>query len=169
MSFCYPKPRNHWQAAWKFSPSTHSSELSRTAGMPNTTLQRYLALFEAVFLIKRVPVWSANQGKRMTKAPKLMMTDSGLMARLLRVDETKLMDDPDFSGRLLENFVGSELLKQASWHPNKPSLLHYRTAAGREVDFVLESGGGKLAGIEVKSSASVGPGDFAGLRSLAAD
>lgn len=147
----------------------NASELSRTAGMPNTTLQRYLALFEAVFLIQRVPAWSANHGKRMTKAPKLMMTDSGLMARLLRVDAAKLLDDPNFSGRLLENFVGSELLKQASWDPDKPSLLHYRTAAGREVDFVLEAGGGRLAGIEVKSAVSVGAGDFAGLRSLAED
>lgn len=145
------------------------SELSRTVAMPNTTLQRYLALFEAVFLIHRVPAWSVNQAKRMTKAPKLLMTDSGLMARLLRVDEAKLLDDPNFSGRLLEDFVGTELLKQASWHRDKPSLLHYRTAAGREVDFVLETGGGKLAGIEVKSAASVSASDFSGLRSLAED
>jgi predicted AAA+ superfamily ATPase len=145
------------------------SELSRTAGMPLTNLQRYLALFEAVFLIQRVPAWSSNHGKRMTKAPKLLMADSGLMARLLRVDEARLLDDPNFSGRLLEDFVGVELLKQASWHRHKPSLLHYRTAAGREVDFVLEEGGGKLAGVEVKSAASVSVGDFAGLKSLAED
>ena len=47
--------------------------------------------------------------------------------------------------------------------------MHYRTAAGKEVDFLLEEGGRRVAGIEVKSSCAVGSQDFSGLRSLAED
>jgi len=57
-----------------------------------------------------------------------------------------------------------ELRKQASW---SLALYHFRTAAGREVDVVLEGRGGKIVGVEVKTSATVGAGDFAGLRGLA--
>jgi predicted AAA+ superfamily ATPase len=59
--------------------------------------------------------------------------------------------------------------KQAEWGESRPALMHYRTAAGEEVDFVLEEGGRRVAGIEVKSSHAVSTQDFSGLRSLAED
>jgi uncharacterized protein len=70
-------------------------------------------------------------------------------------------------GGLLENFVAMELLKQAGWSANRTHLFHFRTASGQEVDFLLESDAGAIAGIEVKSSATVTGHDFNGLRALA--
>jgi hypothetical protein len=145
------------------------SELSRSAGIPHTTLQRYLALFEAAFLIQRIPAWATNLSKRMVKAPKLLLGDTGFMAHLLNASEDAVLKDANLSGRFLETFVGCELLKQAEWEESRPALMHYRTAAGKEVDFVLEEGGRRVAGIEVKSSHAVSAGDFSGLRSLAED
>ena len=58
------------------------SELSRSAGVKLTTLNRYLALLETVFLVQRLPAWSANLGKRLVKAPKLHFVDTGLAAHL---------------------------------------------------------------------------------------
>ena len=73
------------------------------------------------------------------------------------------------SGRFLEIFVGCELLKQIEWDALKPALMHYRRAVGPEVDYVLEEGAGRIAGIEAKSSHAVTNHDFTGLRCLAED
>ncbi len=70
-------------------------------------------------------------------------------------------------GPLLESFVVQELRKQFGWSMRPPMAYHFRTAAGREVDIVLEIPGGKVVGIEVKAAASVGRTDFTGLRELA--
>jgi predicted AAA+ superfamily ATPase len=145
------------------------SELSRSAGIPHTSLQRYLSLFEAAFLIHRIPAWTANLSKRLVKAPKALMGDTGFMAHLLNASEDAVLKDANLSGRFLETFVGCELLKQIEWEESRPALMHYRTAAGKEVDFVLEEGGRRVAGIEVKLSHAVSAQDFSGLRSLAED
>jgi predicted AAA+ superfamily ATPase len=145
------------------------ANVSRDAGIPHTTLQRYLALFEATFMLYRIPAWSANLGKRLVKASKLLLCDTGFMAYLLNASEKNVLEDVHLAGRFLETFVGCELLKQIEWSERKPVLLHYRTGAGAEVDFVLEAGGRRVVGLEVKLSATLKPDDFRGLRSLAGD
>lgn len=136
--------------------------VGRDLGIPQSTLKRHLALLEATFLIKLVPAWYRNLGQRLVKAPKLALVDSGLMSHLLGGAAERHV------GPLLENFVLMELLKQASYSESRPSLLHYRTAAGVEVDALLELRGGRVAGIEVKAAATVTPADLRGLRTLAA-
>ena len=68
---------------------------------------------------------------------------------------------------MLETFVVAELAKQASWSESGVALYHFRSAAGREVDIVLEGSGGRVAGVEVKASSAVSASDFAGLAALA--
>lgn len=143
------------------------AELSRAMGLPQTTLKRYLALLEATFLVRRLPSWSANLGKRLVKAPKLFFNDAGLAAGLLAADAARLDSDGALRGALLETFVLGELTRQASWSQTRPRLHHFRTDAGAEVDFVLEDASGRCAGVEVKAAASVSPADFKGLRFLA--
>ena len=70
-------------------------------------------------------------------------------------------------GHLLEAFVVSELRKQAGWATQSVNLYYYRTATGQEVDLLLEDRRGRVAGIEVKASATIGAKDFAGLTALA--
>lgn len=142
------------------------SELSRTTGLPQSTLKRYMALFETIFLIDHLPAWYSNLGKRLVKTSKLVMNDTGLLATLLGVNSARLEDTP-LCGALIENFVIMELNKQISWSDTKPAMLHYRTQAGQEVDVVLEDNAGRIVGIEIKSSKSVGGQDFRGLQSLA--
>jgi len=129
------------------SPSLlNYSELSRTTGLPQSTLKRYMALFETIFLIGHLPAWYSNLGKRLVKTSKLVMNDTGAV---------------------IENFVITELKKQISWSDIKPAMLHYRTQTGQEVDVVLEDTAGRIVGIEIKSAKSVGGQDFRGLQSLA--
>lgn len=142
------------------------ADLSRGLGMPQSTLKRYMALLETTFLIQTVRAWHSNLGKRLLKTPKVVLTDTGLMAHLLGFNRERLMEQRDVAGPLVETFVLMELKKQAAWSERQPQILHFRTQAGQEVDIVLEDAGGRIVGIEVKASATIGPDDFKGLRAL---
>lgn len=145
------------------------AELGRSVGLPHSTLTRYMALLESTFIVQTLPAWSGNLSRRLVRAPKLMMVDTGLMAYLMGVNQERLAGDPVLLGRLLENFVIMELRKQLSWSKAQPHMLHYRSVAGQEVDLVLEDPSGRVVGVEIKASATIGPGDFRGLRALAQD
>lgn len=142
------------------------SELGRTLGLPASTLKRYLALLETLFLVHEVPAWASNRGKRLARAPKLHVADSGLAAAMSGLDAAALERDRPLLGPLLESFVAAELTKQLGWSEARPSLFHFRTHAGQEVDLVLEDARGRVAGVEVKASATVTSADLAGLRAL---
>jgi predicted AAA+ superfamily ATPase len=142
------------------------ADVSRDAGLPHTTLTRYLALLETVFLVHRLPAWSPNLGKRLVKAAKLHLVDTGLACHLLGTDARRLTDDRSLLGRMLETFVVGELRKQLSWAAPRTTLYHYRTAVGSEVDVLLEQADGSVAGLEIKASATVGTSDFAALQEL---
>lgn len=141
------------------------SELSRSAGIAHSTLTRYLALLEMTFLISPVPAWSGNLGKRLVKSPKLMMCDTGLAAYLLGLGDGGDGLGTVF-GALLENFVYMEMRKQLAWSRTQPRIYHFRSGAQQEVDLVLEDARGRVAGIEVKASATVGERDFRHLAAL---
>ncbi len=143
------------------------AELSRSVGLPNTTLHRYMTLLEATFLIYPLPAWYSNLGLRLVKSPKLLMNDTGLISGLLALNSTRLEQNGSLLGQLFENFVAMELIKHAGWGEARPRLFHFRTQNGREVDIVLEEPGGRLVGVEVKTSATVTNSDFKGLRALA--
>lgn len=142
------------------------ADVGRDAGLPHTTLSRYLVLLETVFLVHRLPAWSRNLGQRLVKAPKLHLVDTGLACHLLGADATRLSEDPSLLGRVLESFVVGELRKQVSWVDPMTVLCHLRTATGSEVDVVLEKPDGSVAAIEVKASATVAASDFAALAML---
>ena len=142
------------------------ADIARTVGMPQTTLKRYFGLLEATFLVRTLPAWSGNLGLRLLKSPKLFLVDTGLACALLGADPTRLKNDGGLRGALTENFAALEILKQASWSLTRPRLFHYRTAAGHEVDLVLENRAGQVVGVEVKASSRVESSDFRGLRRL---
>jgi predicted AAA+ superfamily ATPase len=144
----------------------NKTEVSSSLGIPRTSLDRYLTLLEHVFLLYRLPAWHTNRIKQIAKTPKLLISDSALLADLLRADRQRLSDDDPLLGVVLESFVGMELAKQLSATSTRASLLHMRTATGAEVDFVLEATDGRLAGIEVKASATVRGEDFEHLASM---
>lgn len=145
------------------------SELSRSSGIPNSTLKRYLSLLQATFMFQPLPAWSSNLGKRLIKSPKVHLIDSGLAAHLAGITHQSLDRDPMFYGHLLETFVVSELRKQMGWSQARVTLYHYRTTTGREVGIVLEDAAGRLVGMEVKASSTVERKDFSGLDALSED
>ncbi len=142
------------------------ADMGRDAMLPHTTLTRYLALLETVFLAHRLPAWSRNLGQRLVKSAKIHLVDTGLACHLLGVDGRRLTEDRQLLGRLLESFVVSELHKQISWSDLRITPYHLRTAAGSEVDLILEKPDGSIAAVEVKAGISVGAADFKALKAL---
>src|SRR6266568_98793 len=138
------------------------------AGLPASTVNRYLSLLEEVVLVKRIPAWSRNVSTRAIGTPKLAFVDSGIAANLLGADVRSLLRPGGPFGPLLEGFVLMELARQLTWSRQRAELFHYRTKDKVEVDAVLENRQGSVVGIEVKASSTVGPEDFRGLRHLAA-
>jgi predicted AAA+ superfamily ATPase/predicted nucleotidyltransferase len=160
-------PRLLGLLAARSSALMNMSEVSRAAGIAHSTLRRYLALLEATFIFQPLPAWSNNIGKRFVRSPKIHLLDSGLAAHLRGdVDAPALAQSPNL-GPLLETFVVQEVRKLLGWSRHGATPYHFRTAAGQEVDLVLEAPGQRIAGIEVKASSNVNQGDFSGLRALA--
>ena len=153
--------------AYRSGSLVNAADLSRTLAVPQTTLQRYLALLEIAFLVRRLPAWSANLTSRLIKTAKIYVTDSGLQTHLLGGDADRLGEEPMRFGQVLEGFVVNEIDRQSTWSDVPVRLMHYRTHAGREVDLVLEDERGRVVGIEVKATASPRAADFKGLLSLA--
>jgi hypothetical protein len=143
------------------------AELSRSFAIPQSTLKRYLTLLETTFLLKLIPAWSGNLGKRLVKSPKITLVDTGLTAHLLGINQQRLKNEPQLYGALLENFVAMELVKQAGWSDVQLDIFHFRTQTGQEVDIILEDAAGRMVGIEVKASSTVKTNDLKGLRLLA--
>ena len=143
------------------------SELSRSSGLPQTTLKRYMALLEGTYIAQSLPAWSANLTKRLMKSPKLLMIDTGLMAHLLGVGgEDDLPVHSPLTGPLLEVFAVQELQRQSTWSASQPRLYHLRVQTGHEVDLVMEDHRGRLVGVGVKAAATARADDFRGLRFL---
>ena len=97
----------------------------------------------------------------------MYLNDTGLLGYLLGITVDRIKTEGTLAGAALENFVLMELRKQASWSTTRPEIFYWRTASGQEVDVVLEDRTGRLAGIEVKASATLSSGDVRGLQALA--
>ena len=143
------------------------SDIANSTDIPYVTLNRYMEVLEATYLIQLVPAWSSNLGLRLVKAPKLLINDTGLLSSILGINKDRLFKDPNLFGSLLETFVGMELRKLISYSRERVSLFHYRTLSRHEVDFLLEKRNGDLIGIEVKASSSISHNDLKGLKNLA--
>lgn len=142
------------------------ADLSRTSGLSQTTLKRYFTLLEALFLVYRLPAWEKNRGKRLVKAPKLYLPDTGLLGNLCGLNRETLDAAHGLPGYMVETFVMSELVKHLAFSRRQLTLWHYRTQSDIEVDFVIEDRLENLVGIEVKASATVEGKDFRGLNHL---
>lgn len=143
------------------------ADLSRTVALPQSTLKRYFALLEATYMVQLLRPWARNMGKRVIQTPKVYLNDTGLLTHLLGATVERLKADGNLAGAVLENFVHMELRKQASWNADQPELFFWRTASGQEVDLVLEDRTGRVAGVEVKASATLTAKDVRGLLALA--
>ncbi len=150
------------------SDELNVADIARDTGIPARTLAPHVELLETLYLIQRIPAWSTNLTKRVVSRPKAALLDTGLAARLLGVSASGASPTmrPEVAGHLLEGFVAGELRRQLGWADEIVRISHYRDHAGDEVDFILEADDGRIAGIEVKATSSVGRNDARWLAKL---
>lgn len=151
----------------------HSGQLVNYSGigsvvnLNHVTTQKYLRVFESLFIVHTLQPWFTNKLKRLTKSPKLHFLDAGLLAALRDISPETVRKNKVPFGAILETFVFSELQKVATWSEQRCSFSHFRDKDKNEVDIVIENRRGEIVGIEVKSSATVSSDDFSGMRKLA--
>ncbi len=156
-----PDFRRLMQAAClRLGQTVNQSTLGRELALSQPTVHRYLNLLEISQLLVRVPAYSVNRTKRLIKAPKLYWADTGMALHLAHQDEP--------TGPHLENLVLHDLLAWRDTRLERVEILHWRTTAGEEVDFVVEAGD-RLLPIEVKSSLRPRLRDAAPVRSFRAE
>lgn len=150
------------------SSELNMARIAQQIHMPASTLKPYIDLLETLYLIKRIPAWRANLYKRVVSKPKVSLLDTGLAAHLLNVNArgTSPPANPEIAGPLIEGFVTGEILRHLSWAEEYAELHHLRDHDGAEVDLILETNDGRVAGIEVKTGSTVGSGSSRWLAQL---
>jgi uncharacterized protein len=160
----FPKLLNILAA--RVSGLVNFADLGRDSSLVTTTLRRYLALLQTLYMIQFTMPWSSNIGLRFVKAPKLFFTDSGLLTYVLDITREKIALDSTIGGKISESFIVSELRKQATWNKTRIGFYHFRDHAGSEVDVVMENAHGQIVGLEIKGTETIIPSDFKGLKLL---
>lgn len=144
------------------SQLVNTNRLATECGVDHKTIQRWLTVLRASYVVGLLPPYYRNFRKRIIKTPKLFFYDSGLACHLLGIQTPEQLDFHPFRGAMVENWVHSEIVKALLNRGHSPALFFWRTHGGQEVDFILEDINAVHV-IEVKSGMTVAP---AGIRSL---
>ena len=139
----------HWQGQL-FNASQLGQSLG---GASHTTTTRYLDTLVDTMMLRRLPPHLVNVGKRLVKSPKVYVRDSGLLHALLGLASVQDLQGHPVAGASWEGFVIEQV---AAALPADAQLGFYRTAAGTELDLVVEHRGRKL-GLEIKFSSAPKP------------
>ena len=132
----------------------NAASLSRSLGVDGKTVAAYLDLMVDLLLVRRLQPWHANAGKRLVKAPKVMVRDSGLVHALLGIaDKEGLLGHP-IVGASWEAFVIENLLGAAAAAGREVMPSFYRASGGAEIDLVLTWPDGQHWAIEIQRSAA---------------
>lgn len=132
----------------------NKSSLASAASLSEPTISYYFSMLEMIYQISLLRPYSSNISKRFIKSPKLFMTDSGLLAHLLNIQNGEQLLASPGKGNVVETFIYSELRKHIYYSSKQPQIYHYRTNDQKEIGFIIEKGD-KIFAVEVKSSQSI--------------
>ena len=128
----------------------NASQLARNLEVSAQSITRYLDLLCDLFLLRRLPAYAVNVGKRLRKAPKVYVRDSGLVHALLGVGDISTLLGHPVVGNSFEGFVLEHLIDAAG---SMAQCSFYRTQDGAEIDLIIEIRNERIA-IEIKRSAT---------------
>ena len=156
--------RRVWQlCAHNSGQIFNASQLGTNIGVSHTTMKKYIDLLTNTFMLRVLPPFLPNIGKRLVKSPKIYLRDTGILHSLLRIDRfDDLLGHPAL-GASWETLVQENVIAALpGW-----DAFFYRTAAGAEIDLILTRGDRKLA-VECKASAApqVSRGFWTGMEDL---
>jgi predicted AAA+ superfamily ATPase len=125
------------------------AQLARNIGIDGRTAASYIDLLVDLLLVRRLPAWHANVGKRLVKSPKVYVRDSGILHSLLAVDDRDALWSHPVIGASWEGFVIENLLAAA---PSGATAYFYRTNGGAEIDLLLVWPDGRAWAVDIKRS-----------------
>jgi predicted AAA+ superfamily ATPase len=129
----------------------NASSLARGLDLSSITISRYLDLLVDLLLVRRLQPWHSNLGKRMVKAPKIYIRDSGICHALLGIETLdELLSHPVIGGSW-EGFIIEQILNQLPAHTRAG---FYRTSTGAEIDLIIETNKTQRWAIEIKRSSA---------------
>ncbi len=130
------------------------AQLARNVGVDAKTAAGYIDLLVDLLLVRRLPAWHANLGKRLVKSPKVYVRDSGVLHALVTIDDREALLGHPLAGASWEGFVIENLLAAA---PPGVTGHFYRTGGGAEIDLLLAWPDGRLWAVEIKRSLTPRP------------
>ncbi len=129
------------------------ADIARAAGISQPTVRTWIGLLEAAYIIRLLPPYFENFGKRIIKSPKLYLLDSAIACALTRQPGAEAALAGAMGGSLMEGLVIAEAYKVFAVRGKRPDLYFWRSQDGLEVDLVLRLAG-KLVPIEIKLTAT---------------
>lgn len=129
----------------------NATTLANSLGLDPKTIRTYVDLFEGLFLLRRLPAWSRNAGKRLVKAPKIYLRDTGLLHYLAGLPDLESVLGHPICGHSWEGYCLEQIIQKL---PKHTRYSYYRTHAGAEIDLILESSKGEISAIEIKRTLS---------------
>lgn len=126
------------------------NSLSIELGIDRRTLDEWLGILQASYIVWLLPPFHENFNKRILKSPKIYFYDTGLAAYLLDIRSARQLSNSPFRGNLFENFVLNELLKNRFNRGRRANLFFWQDSNGREVDCLIQNGS-EVFPVEIKS------------------
>ena len=148
--------------AGRIGTEFNASTLSNEVGVSVPTIQEWVSVLEASYILFRLPPFFRNIGKRLVKSPKIYFYDTGLVCFLLGIENEQQLSTHPLRGTIFENMVVLEFFKNRYNKSKLPNLYFYRDKSQHEVDLIEEKGA-KLFAYEIKSAKAFTKGFIVGL------
>lgn len=149
--------------AGRVGTELNMSSLAVETGVTVATVDSWLSVLAASYVIWMLPPWSTNINKRLTKTSKLYFYDTGLLCSMLGIREARQLEIFPIRGAIFENMVLNNFVKAAFNAGRKPRLSFFRDKTGREIDLITETSEG-LNLFEIKASTGFNPDYFKNIR-----
>lgn len=144
--------KNFWEMLAGTQGSVwNAANFGRSLGISAPTTNKYLDLLEGAYMVRKLPAWYVNATKRLVKAPKIYIRDTGILHHFNQITNLKDLPGHIITGASWEGYVIEEICKKL---PNYIRPFFYRTHQGAEIDLILVKGLKAIAAIEIKYSLS---------------
>lgn len=138
-------------------------ELAKKIGIDSKTVQSWISLLEASYILFLLQPWHNNLNKRIIKSPKIYFHDTGLLCSLLQITSLEGLKRHVFMGSIFENWCISEIQKNRANQGLNDGLYYFRDHMGNEIDLIIQKEAGPVA-VEIKSSAKANTSLLVGLK-----
>ncbi len=144
--------RRFWTMLAHYHGQTwNGSELARALGVSDKTVSRYLDILEGTFMAFRLSPWHANLGKREVKSPKVYLSDTGILHRLLGISSLDGLLAHPKCGASWEGFMVREIIRRTG--AQRGEVFFWGVHTGAEIDLLIQRDGQRI-GFEIKLTAS---------------